>query len=83
MLVVLRYMLLKIEKLKSSHDHIVRENDTLKASLDSAHKKIVDIENRERECLAELNKTKSMVECEETTNTMIKVDSERVRISSK
>ena len=79
MLVVLRSMLLNIEKLEASHDHIVRENDTLKASLDSAHNKIVDIENRERECLAELNKTKSMVECVETTNTMIRVDSERLK----
>ena len=77
--IILRAMLLKIEKLEVAHDMVTRDNDTLKDSLDFAHNKIVDLEKRELERQAEINNTKSMVECVESSNQMIKVDSQRLK----
>ena len=77
--IILRAMLLKIEKLEVAHDMVTRDNDTLKESLDFAHNKIVDLEKRELEREAEINNTKSKVECVESSNMMIKVDSQRMK----
>ena len=77
--IILRAMLLKIEKLEVAHDMATRDNDILKESLEFAHNKIVDLEKREQVREAEINNTKSKVEYVESSNMMIKVDSQRLK----
>ena len=80
--VLLKAMLVKIQKLELAHDLVTRDNDTIKESLNFAHNKIADLEKREVEREAEISNTKQMVECVESSNKMIKVDSARLREKS-
>ena len=80
--VILRALLDKIDMLESSHDDMLKENDTIKSSLEYAHSRNADLEKREKEREIEMSKMQAKVESFENDSKRFKVDNERLKEKS-